>query len=57
MKKLLNLVFSKKLITTDFWKSVYPNKKKTYVIGLFAYLDFVPAPTKFSRLLMYAILK
>ena len=31
-KKLINFVFfSKKLIKGDFWKVVYPNKKKTYV--------------------------
>ena len=32
-KKLINFVFfQKKLIKADFWKTVYPSKKKTYVL-------------------------
>ena len=40
---------------TDFWKSVYPKKKKPMQSDF--YLDFVPAPAKIGRLLIYAILK
>ena len=50
-KLIIFAFFLKKLITDDFCKNVYPNKKKTYAIRFFAYLDFVSAPTKFGAYL------
>ena len=60
-------LFKKVAVKRCFWYIVaakacfYKTAKQFFTsagtLRFFAYLDFVPAPTKFGRLLMYAILK